>query len=164
MEGLSFIITFLIYLLVGVPVCLMLHELGHACMILLLTQQKVTFQFGVRGTKREFRLGRLTILLYFEPSTFLGSRYYLENRAALARYQDFWITIGGPLSSLLFTVLCGVLWWALDGGDPWEGLTLINLANFLWASIPQNYPEWQGAQAGIPNDALQLIQLQRSSR
>ncbi len=73
MDTLSNIISLLLWLLVGVPVCFLLHELGHASMILLMTKQKVTFQFGVHGTKREFHFGRLTILIYWEPTTLYWS-------------------------------------------------------------------------------------------
>jgi hypothetical protein len=164
MDTLSNIISLLLWLLVGVPVCFLLHELGHASMVLLVTKQKVTFQFGVRGPKREFHFGRLTVLMFFEPTTFLGARYYPENRAELSMSQVFWMALGGPLASLLFTCLFGVLWWVTHTIDPWRGLTLINLVNFLWTVIPQNYPEWQGAQAGIPNDGRQIIQLLKASR
>ncbi|HLO28787.1 MAG TPA: hypothetical protein VK249_06615 [Anaerolineales bacterium] len=163
MDTLSSIISFLLYVLVAVPVCLVLHELGHAGMVLLVSRQKVTFQFGVRGTKWEFHFGRLTILLYLERGTFLGSRYQLEARAELTKSQILWMILGGPLASLLLTILCGGVWWATNRIDPWRGLTIINLINFLWTIIPQHYPEWQGAQAGFPNDGLQIIQLLRSS-
>ena len=49
-----------------------------------------------------------------------------------------------------------------DGADPWTGSTMINLLMFLNTSIPMHYPDWQGAQAGIPNDGLQLLHLFKS--
>jgi hypothetical protein len=57
MDTLSEIISILLWLLIGVPVGLALHEFGHAIMILLLTKQKVTFQFGAQGTKKEIQAG-----------------------------------------------------------------------------------------------------------
>jgi hypothetical protein len=164
MENLNFLLTFLFYVLVASPICLVLHELGHAVMLLLLTKQKVMFQFGVRGTRREMRLGRVTVLLYFEPSALFFSRYFPENKAALTRGQDVAITLGGPLVSLSSTVAFGLLWQASGGGDPWTGLTIISLVNFLNSSIPRSYPAWQGAQAGIPNDGMQLMELLGRSR
>ena len=152
----DFVISVLLYVLIAEPVCLLLHELGHATMALALTRQAITFQFGTRGPRRDFHLGRLTLRVYFEPAMFLGSRYYID-RSEMTRSQVFWTLSGGPLASLGFTLLCGGLWWATDGADPWVGLTVINLGNFLWTSIPWHYPKWQGAQAGIPNDALQLL-------
>jgi len=76
------LLKFLMYLLVVAPICTTLHEAGHAGMILLLTNQKVTFQFGARGTRREIRWGRLTIIVYVE----LGASFCvcrLENRAGM---------------------------------------------------------------------------------
>ena len=159
MDTLSQIISILLWVLIGVPVCLGLHEFGHALVILLLTKQRVTFQFGVRGTQREIHLGRLTVHFYFEPGTFLGCRYYLENDTALSRQQIFWITVGGPIASLLLTILCSVLWFTTNNIDPWRGLVVINLIAFLYSSIPGYYATWMGAQAGIPNDGLQIMQL-----
>jgi hypothetical protein len=40
-------------------------------------------------------------------------------------------------------------------------LTIINLIIVVKTSIPRIYPEWQGAQGGIPSDGLQLVQLVR---
>ncbi|MFN8444991.1 MAG: hypothetical protein U0175_29665 [Caldilineaceae bacterium] len=159
MDTLSQIISILLWLFIGFPVCLVLHEMGHALMILLLTKQRVTFQFGVRGTQREIRLGRLTIHFYFEPGTFLGCRYHLEDVAALSKRQIFWITVGGPLASLLLAILCSVLWFTTNNIDTWRGLVVINLIAFLYSSIPGYYAKWMGAQAGIANDGLQVVQL-----
>ncbi len=159
MEALSFILCLAFYLLVACPFSLAWHELGHASMILLLTKQKVTFQFGVRGAPREIHLGRLSLLLYLEPGALFFCRYHLEDRTSLSWRQDFWITIAGPLCSLIFTLLFGALWLASGGVDPWTGLAVINLINLLNSGIPQRDPVWQGAQAGIPNDGLQLLQL-----
>jgi hypothetical protein len=159
MEILSDIISFLLYLLVAWPLCFVLHEVGHAIMFLLLTKQKVTFQFGAQGTKREIHWGRLTIHLYLEPSALLGARYFHEDYAALSRNQIVWITLGGPLASLLATILCGALWLATNNVDPWRGLTIINFVTVLNTSIPGYYAKWQGIQGGIPNDGLQMVQL-----
>jgi hypothetical protein len=159
MDTLSEIISALLWLLIGVPISLALHEFGHAIMILLITKQKVTFQFGAQGTKKEIHLGRLAILVYVEPSAPFGCRYNLENYAALSTQQVFWITVGGPIASLLLTILCGVLWLTTNRIDPWRGLVILNLVNFLYSSIPGHYAKWQGVQGGFPNDGLQVVQL-----
>jgi hypothetical protein len=164
MEILSFFIGIFLYLLIVFPLCVLLHELGHAIMILLLTKQYAVFQFGVRGKKHEIRLGRITISINFEPSALFFCRYRLENKQELSRGQDFGITIGGPLVSLVLAVTSGILWWIFKADDPWKGLAIINLIIFLNTSIPTQYPKWQGAQGGIPNDGLQLVQLLRQSR
>lgn len=159
MELLSFLLTFLVYLLIASPVCLVLHELGHAAMILLLTRQNVAFQFGVRGARREIHIGRLSVTLYSDLTALFFCRYHLENKAALSRRQDFWITIAGPLMSLVFSIVFAVLWLRSNGSDPWAGLAIFNAFNFLNTAIPRENPQWQGAQAGIPNDGLQLVNL-----
>ena len=163
-DILSDIISLLIWVLVGWPLCLALHEFGHASMILLLTEQRVTFQFGVRGPKREIHWGRLTILLYFEPSAPFFCLYRLENKAELSKSQDFWITVGGPLASLLLTILCGALWLASNQVDPWRGLAVINLVGFLNSSIPRHAEKWQGAAGGVPNDGLQFVRLLQQAK
>lgn len=164
METLSFVISFFVYLLFVFPICVVVHEFGHAVMILFLTKQKVIFQFGAQGVKREIQLRRITILLYFEPSALFFCRYRLENKLELSRSQDFGITVGGPLASLIFATTSGALWWISNIEDPWKGLAMINLFIFLNTIIPMQNPQWQGVQAGIPNDGLQLLQLFRQSR
>jgi hypothetical protein len=159
METLSFIVHFLFYLLLISPVCLVFHELGHALMILLLTKQKVLFQFGAKGTKSEIRWGRLTVFAYYEPSAILGARYFLEDYAALSVPQVFWITLGGPLASLLLTILCGTLWLTTSAPDPWRALTIFSLIALLNTVLPRRYDKWQGIQGGLPNDALQLMHI-----
>lgn len=162
MESLSFVVSFLLYLLIAAPACLAMHELGHAAMILLLTDQRSTFQFGGRGTRREMVFGRLTCVLYPELRALFFCRYRLENAAALTTKQDAAITLGGPLTSLVFTILFGLLWWRFpSGGDPWSGLTMISLFNFLIASVPGDYPRLLTGEAGIANDGLQLVRLLR---
>ena len=162
MDSVSFLLTFLIYVFVASPLCLLLHEMGHAVMILLLTRQRATFQFGVSGARRNIRLGRITASVYFEPSALFFCRYRLEE-GALTRSQSLGITLGGPLASLVSGLLFGLLWMTA-GGDPWTGLTIISLINLLNSSIPRPYPAWQGAQAGLPNDGMQLVRLFQASR
>ena len=160
MGILADIVSFVIYLLIGAPACLVLHELGHAVMILLLTKQRAVFQFGAQGRRREITMGRLSAVLYVEPSALFFCRYRLEDKRELTRNQDLWITLGGPLSSLLFTVLFGLFWrQSTNGADPWEGLTIINLFNLLVAGIPGHYPRWLTGQGGIANDGLQVVEL-----
>jgi hypothetical protein len=161
MEPLINLISFLILLLWAWPVCLVLHETGHAGLLLLLTRQKVTIQFGVRGPKREIQWSRLTIRLYIEPGAFLGARFFYENYAALSRKQIIWSILGGPLASLLLAILCAAMWLPSNTIDPWRGLAIINLIGFLNSSLPRYYDPWQGIQGGIPNDGLQLVQLMR---
>jgi len=163
MEMLSSIVSFILYLCIGAPFCLVLHELGHAAMILLLTEQRSTFQFGTRGGRREFSLGRLTAVLYADPHALFFCRYRLERTGPLTKMQDFWITLGGPLSSMFFTVLFGLIWWRAGvDGDPWSGLTMINLFNLLIAGVPGYYPQLLAGEGGIANDGLQLIRLLRT--
>ncbi len=160
MDALMFILTFLVYLLIVVPICTALHEAGHASMILLLTKQKVTFQFGARGSKWELHWRRLAVDVHFVDLLGLGfCRYHLEDKARLSPRQDLWITLAGPLASLFVALVCGILYWTSNGADPWMGFTAINLAIFLNASIPWVYPQWQGVQAGVPSDGRQVMDL-----
>lgn len=159
MEVLSFAIRLFFYLFIAVPLCTVAHELGHAAGILLLTRQSVIFQFGIHGRMREIRLGRLTLRLQPDLSALLFCRYYLHDWQALTRTQAMIIIAGGPLVTLLLAMVSGVLWAFGPGGDPWSGLTLINLISLTNTAIPHFYPAWQGAQAGLPNDALALVRL-----
>lgn len=162
MEFVFFILSFLVYLLVAAPVCLVLHELGHAAMILALTRQSATFRFGGQGRAHELRLGRITAVIHRDLHALFFCGYRLQDRKALTWNQDLWITLGGPLSSLIFTLLFASIWWRTGTSDPWSGMTWINLFNFIIAGVPGYYPRLFAAEGGIANDGLQIVRLARS--
>ena len=162
MEVVSFIISFLLYLLVAAPVCLVLHELGHAAMILALTRQRAVFRFGGQGKGHELRLGRITAVIHREIHALFFCSYRLQDKNALTWNQDLWITLGGPLSSLLFTLLFAAIWWRTATSDPWSALTWINLFNFIISGVPGYYPKVFAARGEIANDGLQIVRLVRS--
>lgn len=127
-------------------------------MALLLPNQKVTFQFGSRGNKWETHLGRLTIVLNLETGA-LFSIYHLEKWVDVPLIKHLWIVLGGPFTSLFFTILFGNLGWMYNWSDPWIGFTVINLYNLVNTSLPWNHPKWEGVQGGIPNDGRQVLDL-----
>jgi hypothetical protein len=162
MQILSEVVSFGLYLCLGAPFCLVLHELGHAAAILMLSRQRAVFQFGARGRRSVTPLSRISLVLHPDPHALFFCRYRVEDIGQLTKSQDAWITLGGPISSLLFTVLFGVIWWRAGGqGDPWSGLTLINLFNLMIAGVPGNYPRLLAGEDGIANDGLQSVQLLR---
>jgi len=158
MELLSFLVRFLFAWLVLMPVSTGLHEIGHAGMALLTTSQQVGFQLGARGKSWSVKLGRMKITCYFEPGAAYG-RYQLEDKSALSYRQDLWITLGGPLMSLLLTILFGSLAWTSGSAALWTMLLIVNLLAFLNTAFPWTYPRWQGIQAGLPSDGRQILQL-----
>jgi hypothetical protein len=164
MDSLLFILKFLLYLLVAAPLCTAFHEAGHAAMILLLTRQKATFQFGALGKRLEFHWGRLTVIVYLEPIGMSFCVYRLEDYAGLSFKQKLWMTLGGPIASLLGAILCVILNQASNGADPWTVLFLIFLLQFLNTSIPWNYARWQGVMAGRASDGRQVVELYRGAR
>jgi hypothetical protein len=158
MEALSFLVKFLFAWLVLAPLCTCLHEIGHAGLALLLTDQQIRFQLGSKGKKLKLDLGRLTITLFFEPMAIYGL-YQLEDKTRLTFKQDLWITLGGPLMSLLLTILFASLAWTSGWATLWTILFIINLIAFLNTAFPWTYPNWQGIQAGIPSDGRQILKL-----
>jgi hypothetical protein len=147
--------------LVVAPICALVHELGHAVMALLLTGQDVTVQVDQRGWKRWARFGRLNIVLHVGPST-LWSVSRCDRWVEVPRLRKLWICMGGPVASLLLTLL--VRWLALSAravAPLFDVCTGVSLILLILTSFPWRYPRWMGALKGMPSDGLQVWRLAR---
>ena len=163
MSTLLVIAQELVYLLVGwlmvIPICTLLHELGHAMMALFLTSHKVTIQLGKQGIKWRVHLGRLTILWYLGFGAVWGV-YQLEGQGEILPNRNVWILLGGPTTSLLFTIFLNSLDVLSDGAVPFLDIFATgNLITFLITALPWHYPKWMGVMGGMPSDGLEVWRL-----
>jgi hypothetical protein len=153
----------LMYLLVGwlvvIPICTFLHELGHAVMALLLTSHKVTIQLGKQGIKWRIPLRRLTIIWCLGFGAVWGVCHF-EGQGEIQPNRNIWILLGGPITSLLFTIFFSSLDVLADGAvlflDIFSTATLIA---FLITAIPWYYPKWMGVMGGMSSDGLEVWRL-----
>jgi peptidoglycan/LPS O-acetylase OafA/YrhL len=146
-----------------IPICTLLHELGHAITALLLTSHKVTIQLGKQGIKWRVQLGRLTILWYLGFGAVWGV-YQSEGQGEIRPNRNIWILLGGPATSLLFAILFGSLDVFSDGAVPFLDIFATgNLIAFLITVLPWHYPKWMGVMGGIPSDVLSAWRLIKQS-
>jgi hypothetical protein len=165
---LHIIVQILIYALLGwlvvAPINTLLHELGHAIVVLFLTNHGVTIQFGNRGSMCRTQIGRLKVILYLEPGVVWGV-CRLEDNEKIPLNRYIWIIMGGPVTSLLLTILFGSLALLSNWNAPgWILFAAYNLIVVLLTVLPLTYPKWTGVMAGMPSDMLQAWRLIQQSR
>jgi len=170
MGDLLFLIQFFIYLIVGFafvgPVSALIHELGHASLLLLVTGQNVTIQLGRHGKRLSHQFGRLTIVCYMEFGANFGI-YYLEKDKwdKIPLTQLIWVQLGGPIASLLLFIVFGSLTvWTKWSVPLYIIFACVNFLLTLFTTFPCQYPKWTGVMAGLPNDVLSAWRLIQQMR
>ncbi len=111
------ILLFLTAFVDGLYLSILLHELGHALLALLLTNQSILLKVGTSDNHLGFSLGRLRIELGLKGFQY-GFTYY--EREKESRLSQISVAMGGPLVSLVVMYLCSL--WVLDtplGGWLW---------------------------------------------
>ncbi|WP_257009712.1 hypothetical protein [Evansella halocellulosilytica] len=154
-------LTFLIFYTLLLPMCVLLHEVGHGIGVVLSSKSHARIYLGDwdKENKHNFSIGRLHFYIRWSFVGFCAwdDRFEKQQRiAALA---------GGPIMSLLLVCLFGLLMAIAPQGDirfALTGVTIFNLIQFFVTAIPMTYPHWMGAYKGHPSDGLQLLRLLRS--
>ena len=156
---------FFIYLIVTFAVVglvsALIHELGHASLLLLVTDKNITIQLGQHGKRLRHQFGRLTIVCHVGLGANFGI-YYLEKAGweKIPLTQLIWVHLGGPIASLLLFIIFGSLTVWTKGSVPLYTLfACVNLLHALFTTLPWQYPKWTGLMAGFPNDVLRAWRL-----
>jgi len=148
--------------LVLFPIITFLHECGHALAVLALTGQDVTILLGSGRRGMKWQWGKLGVVVGWLTG-FVGFTKYDQER--LTSRQILWVTLAGPLVSLLLTVACSAP--AFTRGIP-QGFVILmrivayaTLAQFLFTILPLRYPRWLLAYGGKTSDGWRALQLLR---
>jgi len=159
----AFLLYFLIFnlgLRVVYPICSLLHELGHGTLALILGKGEVRIHSG-SGKGKEFRLGRMVIVLVFS-SSFQGFCEF--SNQSLSNMKLALITLGGPMVSAVLSAL--FLWGLMNHGLslPLRGLLAIffyaNLRIFLTSAIPSYHTAPANIPSG-PSDGMRFLEFIR---
>lgn len=151
-------ISFILFYLVGIPISVLLHELGHALGILAATKENARVYLGPMGdnNKENFRIGRIHFHIKWAFSGFCA----VNNRSDFTRSQNIVFLAGGPIATLLLIISAYLLGTTLshDGTRNFlNGIFFANLSLFIFTSIPMIYPKWWKPYAGRPSDGYQIF-------
>ena len=161
MGGFKIYLEFIISLFIGVFLSyfiLYFHEFGHAIFAIIFTKQEVKIRFGGILDKKIIKLGRLLIFLNgFNPS--YGVVYW--NAKSLSKYKNALICLGGPLFSLLLSLM--ILYFLKYNTYEYINQNMIKVLfissvwQFIITIIPIKYPKFWGGYAGFNSDGLSAL-------
>ena len=83
------------------------HELGHAFFGLIFLKGDFEIYIGSYGDPDKgshFKIGRIMFHFIYDPFS-IATGVFCYNQQKISYFKDFLITLGGPLASLLITVL-----------------------------------------------------------
>lgn len=141
----------------------MLHELGHAIGFRL-GSGKGPWRVFVGSGPKLFKVGRLTLMLFPFGGYFIPD----DEAEPKSKKGKLLMLAGGPLVSLLLTVLFGILRFLIFAPDPSKGilydmlvylsayLLIFNLFQFLFTAIPLRY---RIICRGTVSDGMQFVHL-----
>lgn len=157
------VFTIIITLLIVAPLCVFIHEMGHAVSALFITKKKVQIMFGSFLKVADFKLGRLDLRLFLLPG-FVGSCRWFGQISDLSSAV---ILISGPLASASICAVfsCVIFFIQTPELFYFSGLTVMafSFTVFVFTSIPVNYPKWLPGIGGWPSDGLQAIRYIRKA-
>lgn len=143
-----------------VPICILMHEIGHGLGVVSFSKYNPHIYLGRRNkdNKENFRIGRLHFHIHW---SYIG---FAEWKGDLSKRQSIAALAGGPLMSLLLVMLTATIAVSVPFSDISRFFWLVsqfNMVLFLVTIIPITYPRWMGAYSGHPSDGLQLLRLLR---
>ena len=151
-------LVYVIFFLLVIPICTLLHEIGHGIGVVTTSSSHVHIYLGMKNknNKENFNLGRMHFHIQW---SYIGFAYWSKD---LNKRQKAFALAGGPIMSLLLTVVFGYLSFfeyevMLRQLFGWTAI--YNVIQFFVTIIPIKYPRWMGAYHGFPSDGLQLIQV-----
>ena len=140
-------LLFVVALFDGIYFGVLLHELGHGVAALLATRQSISIQVGTSDRNVSLSMGRLRILLGLAGFRYGATRYDRSRETVGAQR---WIIAGGPVASLIVTVVLGMSLGRLEAWSwIWVALFALFVANFrilivsLWP-IEYAFPDGNG--------------------
>ncbi len=154
-------LLFFLFNIIVIPVCVLLHEIGHGIGVIATSKSHAHVYLGKRNkkNKEKFRLGRLHFHICW---SYVGFVYWEES---LDKRQKAVALAGGPIMSLSLMILFGIIVLWMPQGEFRSfllGVMIFNLIQFFVTIIPITYPHWMGSYSGYRSDGLQLIRLFRS--
>ena len=151
-------ISFFLFYLIGIPVSVLLHEVGHAIGVTIFTKEKAHVYLGPinDNNKENFRIGRMHFHIKWAYFGFC----VVKNRNDLTSFKNIMFLAGGPIISLLLCIAAYLISTDLTHNGTknfLNGVFYANLSMFIFTSIPIIYPNWLKPYAGRPSDGYQIL-------
>lgn len=153
-------ISFFLFYLIGIPVSVLLHEVGHAIGVIIFSKEESYVYLGSENdlNKKNFQIGRI----HFHINRAYFGFCVVNNRTPFSKFQSVMFLVGGPLVSLLvfvasYLVKADVTHYEIK--NFLNGIAYCNLFIFICTSIPIRYPKWLKPYAGLPSDGYQIYTL-----
>jgi hypothetical protein len=130
------ILLFAIFYILIIPMCTLLHEVGHGLGVVLSSSSRAYIylgNFNEKENKKNFHIGRLDFHIQW---SYYGCCYSDGN---LKKFQDLAFIIGGPLMSLTLSVISFWIWYTIPHGVFYsilQGITINSIVQFLGTAIP----------------------------
>ena len=144
------------------PIATLVHELGHALVAIILTKEKVFLTVGTGKPYTLWKGRRMEVSISIRNSIF-GVTSFSENTTS--RLVVFFILLGGPVSSIIFSILGMNSLLNFDLGltakSALIGWTCINILVFLRSILPMTLQGTSKISEGVPSDGLQLYKILR---
>ncbi|MFT9819364.1 hypothetical protein [Lysinibacillus sp. NPDC056185] len=153
-----FFISFILFYVVGIPLSVLIHEIGHALGVILFSKEKAYVYLGTSdpSNKENFRIGRM----HFHIRWGYYGYCYPEKESSLTRVQTIFFYVGGPVISLCLAVLSYIAMNTFTNEalrNFLNGFFYMNGSLFLFTAIPIIYPKWLKPYAGLPSDGYQIF-------
>ncbi|MGE7931511.1 hypothetical protein [Viridibacillus arvi] len=152
-------ISFILFYLIGIPISVLLHEIGHALGVVLFSNEETHVYLGSKNdsNNENFQLGRIHFHINWAYFGFCA-----VNKNKLTKLQFTLMSIGGPIVSLILFSASYFLMVGLSHFEPknfFKGMTIINFVLFISTIIPIRYPNWIKPYAGLSSDGYQILKL-----
>lgn len=159
-------ISFILVYLVGAPLSVLFHEVGHALGNRIASKEHVSIFLGPidENNKENFRISTMAFHIKW---AFYGFCALPESKGERPRLHKLLFIAGGPavtliLAILSMTTLNHLSHWGLQNFT--KGFMYFNFWLFAGTILPVIYPKWMGPYAGRPSDGYQIYKLLQTKK
>jgi hypothetical protein len=142
------------------PILTILHELGHAIVALIFTNDKVSVNIGNSDLNKQINLNRLVINLNGYKSLLDVAYGYVNRTPVDNKIKAIFIILGGPITSLIVSILLYI--YIINVKLPYilmvslNALFIFSAIQFLITILPMKY--FHKPYVGHTSDGYKILQ------
>lgn len=158
-DFMDFVVYTLVYI-IFMPVLTILHELGHAIVALIFTNDKVSVNIGNSDLNKQINLNRLVINLNGYKSLLDVAYGYVNRTPVDNKIKAIFIILGGPITSLIVSILLYI--YIINVKLPYvlmvslNALFIFSAIQFLITILPMKY--FHKPYVGHTSDGYKILQ------